>query len=224
MAINAAEELSTAIGRALPDACVIIDAPTHESGHWWIDITRGDRKATVEWRPKQGFGVGLGPGGYGEGPDIVDSTVDAATRHVVNYLLSGNSAAATESTVLVASGDLPWRSAIGEHLRLHRVRSDAVATLSEAYKHLMNQTYRVVVIDLAAAEPSGAYRDFRHLIARIDSVVVTMATSDHVAAFEDPFELVMHKRIGTEYVASVIEGLVAAAATGRLPGTHSESV
>lgn len=84
--MNAAEELSAAIGRALPDAVVSIDAPTHESGHWWIDVRHGDRRATVEWRPKQGFGVGLGAGAYGEGTDLIVSTVDAATQQVVDYL------------------------------------------------------------------------------------------------------------------------------------------
>jgi hypothetical protein len=93
MVMNAAEELSKAISRALPDASVTIDPPTHDSGYWWIDVERGQRKATVEWRPKQGFGVGLGPGGYGEGPDVVVSSVDAATRQVVDYL--SDSAAAT---------------------------------------------------------------------------------------------------------------------------------
>jgi hypothetical protein len=105
MAMNAAEELSTAIRSALPDAVVTIDAPAHESGHWWIDVTRHDRKASVEWRPKQGFGVGLGVGGYGEGPDIVVPTVDAATRSVVDYLLTNSDGGSTEATVLVASGD-----------------------------------------------------------------------------------------------------------------------
>lgn len=96
MAMNAAEELSNAISRALPDASVTIDAPTHESGYWWIDVERGDRKATVEWRPKQGFGVGLAPGGYGEGPDVVVSSVDAATRQIVDYMLSGGAAPADD--------------------------------------------------------------------------------------------------------------------------------
>jgi len=84
--MNAAEELSNAISRALPDASVTIDPPTQETGYWWVDVQRGDRKATVEWRPKQGFGVGFGPGQYGEGPDEVVSSVDAATRRIVDYL------------------------------------------------------------------------------------------------------------------------------------------
>jgi hypothetical protein len=100
MNANAAEELSTTIRRRLPDASVTIDAPAHERGHWWIDVTRGDLRASVEWRPERGFGVGLGPGGYGEGPDVIVPTVDAAARHVVEYLLSGSD----ERTAVVAGG------------------------------------------------------------------------------------------------------------------------
>ena len=97
--MNSAEELSDAIHRELADASVSIDRPEHAQGYWWIDVMRGDRKATVEWRPEQGFGVGLGPGGYGEGPDIVVSTVDEAARRVVDYLLT----ASREWSALVGS-------------------------------------------------------------------------------------------------------------------------
>jgi len=58
--MNAAEELSNALAHALPDAVISIDEPAHENGHWFVDIKHGDREATVEWRPKEGFGVGLG--------------------------------------------------------------------------------------------------------------------------------------------------------------------
>jgi hypothetical protein len=222
MAMNAAEELSNAINRALPDAVVSIDAPTHDSGHWWIDVARGQRRATIEWRPKQGFGVGLGPGGYGEGPDLVVSTVDAAVAHVVDHLLSSNTVASAEPTVLVASSDDNWRSAVEQHLRVHRVRADAVGTLSEAYKRSLTQVYLVIVVDLAS-EPSNAYRELRDWATSVDSLFVTVATSDHVSSFDDSFELVVNKRISTEYVASVVESLVVASATGRLPDANSES-
>ena len=210
--MNAAEELSTAIGRKLPDALVTIDAPTDDSGYWWIDIKRGDRHATVEWRPKQGFGVGLGLGGYGEGPDIVVSTVEAATRHVDEYL-SSSSAIQNERTVLVASADFTWRSEVEAHLRQHHVWADAVATFADASNRILRQTYLVVVIDLAI-ESAEAYWHFREVISKVDSLVVTVATSEQVSTIDGSFEFVVHKRIGTEYVASVVEGLVAAAATG----------
>jgi hypothetical protein len=89
MTINAAEELSAAIRREIADVSVSIDAPAEEHGYWWIDLARGDRTATVEWRPERGFGVGLGAGAYGEGPDLILPTMDLAVRHVVDYLLSG---------------------------------------------------------------------------------------------------------------------------------------
>jgi hypothetical protein len=104
MAMNAAEDLSTAISRALPDAAVTIDPPAHDSGQWWIDVTRGDRKATIEWRPKQGFGIGFGVGGYGEGPDLIVSTIDAAVSHVVEYVGTHRRNAPTDQYVEHAVG------------------------------------------------------------------------------------------------------------------------
>lgn len=221
MAMNAAEELSNAINRALPDAVVSIDAPPRDNGFWWIDVKRGDRKATIEWRPKQGFGVGFGSGGYGEGPDLVVPTVDAAAAHVLEFLLSSIASASEEPTVLIASGDISWRSAVEAHLRMHRVWTDFVGTLAEAYERASDQKYRVILVDLAA-EQSSAYWKLHDLMASFQSLIVTVATSDHVWPLDDSFELVMNKRINTEYVAWVVESLVVASAAGRLPQTNSE--
>jgi hypothetical protein len=220
MVMNAAEELTTAIGRALPDASITIDTPSHEGGHWFIDIKRGNQSATVEWRPKQGFGVGLGRGEYGEGPDIVVPSVEDAARHVLEYLLGRGSI--VEPTVLVASGDFTWRSAVEERLREHHVWADAVATFAEASNQLLSQTYLVVVLDFTA-ELNKAYWDFRDQITPLDVLVVTVASSDHVASLDDSFEFIMNRRIDTDHVASLIQGLVAAAATGRSSGSSSQS-
>lgn len=84
--MNIAEQLSSTIRRELPDALITIDEPGRHDGFWWIDVKRGTRSATVEWRPKQGFGVGLGAAAYGEGPDVIAPTIEAAARHVVEYL------------------------------------------------------------------------------------------------------------------------------------------
>ena len=207
--MNAAEQLSIAISRELPDAVVSIDAPAHETGHWWIDVTYQRRNATIEWRPKQGFGVGLGPGGYGEGPDLVVPTVDAAASHVTAYLSPSVMPAEGEATVLIASGDQTWRSAVEERLRSHRIYTDVAGTIKEAYDRSLNQAYSVLLIDVSA-EPPTAYGELRDLAARKVCFVVTVATSDRISTLDDSFEMVMNKRMGTEYVASVVEGLVSA--------------
>ena len=219
--MNVAEQLSTTIRRALPDATVTIDEPSSVHGNWWIDIRQGDRTATVEWRPKQGFGVGLGEGTYGEGPDIVSSTIVGAAQHVIEYFRDDTDA--SSPSVLVASSDIAWLAAVEGHLLEHQVRTDTVETFTDAAKHLLEQTYLVVLVDLATTPVDTTYAELREQISRLDSLLVTVATADHVRSLDDSFELVMHKRIGTEYVASVVESLVAAAETGHLPDTTSES-
>jgi hypothetical protein len=222
MAMNAVEELSLRVQKAFPDASVEVDAPTHDTGHWWLDAKRGNRKITVEWRPKQGFGLGFGPGGYGEGPDLVVSSVDDATERILGFLRSTDEVRGTESTVLLASGDFAWRSSIEHHLKAHRVWADAVSTIAEAADWLVKQTYVVVLVDVAT-EPPAVIAAWRNVLSTIDSLIITIAGSDHVPTFGDPFELIMHKRSGPEYVATVVESLVAAAATGRLPESHSRA-
>lgn len=220
MAMNVVELLSETIRHALPDASITIDEPSFDHGNWWVDVKRGPRKATIEWRPKEGFGVGLGEGMYGEGPDIVASTIETAAQHVIAYLQAN--ASSGEPTVLVASSDATWRSAIEEHLREHRVSTDMVETLAEATKQIVKQSYTVILVDLATT-PFNVYSELRDRLTELDSLLVTVASADHAGLFNDSFGVVMHKRVGTEYVASVVESLVAAAGTGRLPNTHSES-
>lgn len=222
MAMNGAEELSLAIKHALPSAIVSIDAPAHDSGRWWIDVTHGARKATVEWRPKQGFGVGLGAGGYGEGPDVVLSTAGAAMTQVLQYLSASDALPETERTVLVASGDYSWRTAIQEQFRIHCVWADFADTLTEAYARASAQSYAVVVID-AAAELSSALEQLRNLARSVESLVITVATADDVSALDDAFDVVMNKRMSAENVTVVVQSLIAASGTTAASHLNSES-
>jgi len=86
MSMNAAEQLRHLLMDALPDAAVHIDVPAEAAGHWWIDARRGMQTIAVEWRPEQGFGVHFGPGGYGEGPDVVLQDVNETAERVVRFL------------------------------------------------------------------------------------------------------------------------------------------
>ncbi len=218
MNTNAAEELTTAVMRALPDSIVTIDAPAHDSGHWFIDIRRGKHVATVEWRPKQGFGLGLGRGEYGEGPDIVLSTVEQASRRLIEYLVSEDSIA--ERPVFLVSADFTWRSAVEESLRQHNVWADTVASFAEATNQVLSQTYLVVVLDLAT-ELTKAYWDFRDEITEVDSLIVNIATSAQMSSLDDSFEFVVNRRVDADEVAIVIQGLLAAAAAARSSGSSS---
>lgn len=120
-----------------------------------FDAVRGDRKITIEWRPKQGFGVSFGAGGYGEGPEFVLTSVDDAADRIFRFLQSANEPDSSDRTVLLASEDFSWRSAITEQLKTHHVWADAVSSLAEAANSLAKETHLVVVIDVPTETPHG---------------------------------------------------------------------
>jgi hypothetical protein len=86
--MNEIEKLKAEIARDLPEATATIDAPDDARGSWWLDVEHGGRRIAIEWRPRNGFGVSSGSGGYGEGPDEVLRTREAAREHVENLLRS----------------------------------------------------------------------------------------------------------------------------------------
>lgn len=80
------EQLQAELHRRLAGANIRVDAPTSPDGVWWIDVEREGHSASVEWRPKVGFGVAGPDGGYGEGPDVVVEDVETAADHVARLL------------------------------------------------------------------------------------------------------------------------------------------
>ena len=62
---------------------------------------------------------------------MVVSTVDAAARHVAEYLSSTKRNVAEERTVLLASADSDWRSEVEARLRERHVRPDTVGSFAE---------------------------------------------------------------------------------------------
>ena len=48
-----------------------VDAPHQDDGEWWIDMTRGDEKATVAWKVSHGFGLFHRDAEYGVRPDLI---------------------------------------------------------------------------------------------------------------------------------------------------------
>lgn len=80
------EQLRAELQRRLADAYIRIDAPGSAEGTWWVDVEHQGHSASVEWRPKVGFGVAGPHGGYGEGPDVVIQDAAAAADHVCRLL------------------------------------------------------------------------------------------------------------------------------------------
>jgi hypothetical protein len=97
--LDIVKDVAQQITRGLEGAVVTIDAPAATDGHWWLDVAYDGRTATVEWRPKQGFGVGMGEDAYGEGPNIIFPSASDAAHYIIGTLASG----AIESDVVNGS-------------------------------------------------------------------------------------------------------------------------
>lgn len=70
--MNSIEKLQERILSDFPDAETHLDEPIKKSGSWFLDISLGSRKVTIEWKPYQGFGfsdTARPTVSYGERPD-----------------------------------------------------------------------------------------------------------------------------------------------------------
>lgn len=72
-----------------PAAKVSLDRPRKTSGAWFLDVTLDDYTVTVQWRQGKGFGVSAAAEhAYGEGPDEIYPSEEAAYGRVLSLLLS----------------------------------------------------------------------------------------------------------------------------------------
>jgi DNA-binding XRE family transcriptional regulator len=65
-----------------------------ESGNWCIDVRVGKKRMSLEYRPKQGFGMFARDSSYGEGPTDVYRTANLAARRVVQLFAARKEASA----------------------------------------------------------------------------------------------------------------------------------
>jgi len=80
---NVLEQFRTRLLADIKNCEVEIDAPDNEAGNWWIDVRAGNKRMSLEYRPRKGFGVFDRDSGYGEGPAEVYRTAKLAARRVV---------------------------------------------------------------------------------------------------------------------------------------------
>lgn len=84
--MNDLQKLCDMITARVPEAEIAVDAPLSATGAWWADVSRAGQHAVLEWKPGRGFGVSGPNGGYGEGPDIVVTSVSDALDRVLKLL------------------------------------------------------------------------------------------------------------------------------------------
>lgn len=82
-------ELQRLLSNELPDCEVAVDPPHKPSGNWWIDVRRGKRLVTAEYRRGKGFGLFKEDGGYGDGPVEIYRSPERMVRRLVQLFAPG---------------------------------------------------------------------------------------------------------------------------------------
>jgi hypothetical protein len=143
------EQLQTELQRRLADANIHVDAPSSPDGAWWVDIEREGNVASVEWRPRVGFGVAGPDGGYGEGPDVVVNDAVLAADHVARLLERRSGPTASELQELV---DEFQRNLETMSAHIDEVYRDLVTQQAEAIGPQLQIRMKSVISDVHQVE------------------------------------------------------------------------
>ncbi|HEY3763133.1 MAG TPA: helix-turn-helix transcriptional regulator [Verrucomicrobiae bacterium] len=79
--------------RSLPHSRVKVDEPELAGGNYWVDVSVGKKRHTLEYRPGKGFALFHEDAGYGEGPAEIYRTPERAARRLTQLMGAGNSKA-----------------------------------------------------------------------------------------------------------------------------------
>jgi DNA-binding phage protein len=84
------EHLQKLLKERLPHSVVAVDAPDRADGNWWLDVSMGKKRHTLEYRPGKGFGFFHGEAGYGEGPAEIYRTPERAAKRLTQLMTASN--------------------------------------------------------------------------------------------------------------------------------------
>ncbi len=84
------EKLIHQLARLLPRSQVKVEEPERVGGNYWVDVSLGKRRHTLEYRPGKGFGLFHADAGYGEGPAEIYRTPERAAQRVVQLMAASN--------------------------------------------------------------------------------------------------------------------------------------
>jgi DNA-binding phage protein len=90
--MNAAvKHLKQLLAGKLPHSRIKVDEPEHTGGNYWVDVSLGKKRHTLEYRPGKGFGLFREDSGYGEGPAEIYRTAERAAQRLEQLMTAGNS-------------------------------------------------------------------------------------------------------------------------------------
>jgi DNA-binding phage protein len=81
------------VTESLPRSHVKVDEPELAGGNYWVDVSMGKKRHTLEYRPGKGFGLFHEDAGYGEGPAEIYRTPERAAQRLAQLMGAGNSKA-----------------------------------------------------------------------------------------------------------------------------------
>lgn len=87
---KAVEHLKKLLDERLPHSVVAVDAPNGADGNWWLDVSVGKRRYTLEYRPGRGFGLFHEDAGYGEGPAEIYRTPERVAQRLAQLIETTN--------------------------------------------------------------------------------------------------------------------------------------
>ena len=152
--MNNIEKLSEKLRARCPDLIAILDRPNDSSSSWWLDLELKGHSATVEWRPRQGFGVSSSVSdSYGEGPDEIYPDVDSTVERVTELMLGRQRTHPPKETVI---------QKLRESLRITQVELADRLHVNQAAVSKMERRTDVFISTLrAAVEAMGGSLEIR---------------------------------------------------------------
>ncbi|MGA2867938.1 MAG: helix-turn-helix transcriptional regulator [Verrucomicrobiota bacterium] len=87
------EHLKQFLAGSLPQSQVRVDEPENAGGNYWVDVSMGKKRHTIEYRPGKGFGLFHEDAAYGEGPAEIYRTPERAAQRIAQLMTVGNSKA-----------------------------------------------------------------------------------------------------------------------------------
>lgn len=85
--MNEIERVSVGIRAQLPSVSATLDPPNERRSAWFLDLDYNGRHATIEWRPRNGFGISSRPNvGFGEGVDEILPEGEQVIQRIIALL------------------------------------------------------------------------------------------------------------------------------------------
>jgi len=87
---TAVENLKKLLAKGLPQCKLRVDEPERAGGNYWVDVSLGKVRHTLEYRPGKGFGLFHKDAGYGEGPGEIYRTPERVAQRLAQLLTNGS--------------------------------------------------------------------------------------------------------------------------------------